>query len=61
MTETVTSPSPEPDTALLPLHVRRVVVTVAVALVMFGVYLFAVRGPAMMLDLAQAAYNMFCL
>lgn len=60
MTETATSPSSEPDTALLPPPLRRVVVGVVVTLVAFGVYLFAVRGPAMMLDFAQSAYNMFC-
>jgi hypothetical protein len=48
------------DSALLPPQVRRTVYALVMVLVTFGIYLFVVRGPVMMLDLAAAAYNMFC-
>jgi hypothetical protein len=48
------------DGALLPRPVRRTAYAVVLALLAFGIYLFVVRGPAMMLDFAAAAYNMFC-
>jgi hypothetical protein len=60
MSEQTEPLSQSSDGALLPPPVRRTVYAVVLALLTFGIYLFVVRGPAMMLDLAAAAYNMFC-
>lgn len=46
---------------LLPPHVRRVAFGVVGVAMVFATYLFIVRGPALLLDLAHTAASLFCL
>lgn len=45
----------------MPLHLKFIVATVVTALVGGAVYLIAVRGPAIILDLAASAVAFICL
>lgn len=49
------------DGALLPSGIRHVVYGILGLLLTFACYLFIVRGPALLFDLAHSAYAMFCL
>jgi hypothetical protein len=57
--ETSAQPLPAGN-ALLPRPARRVVGGVIAVLLGFAAYLLAVRGPAILLDLAHGAAAMFC-
>ena len=50
-----------PDGALLPRHIRRVVLGFVGSLVAGAAYLLIVRGPAILFDLAHMTAAMFCM
>jgi hypothetical protein len=54
-------PDEPDDGGLLPSGIRHVVYGILALLLTFACYLFLVRGPALLLDLAHSAYAMFCL
>jgi hypothetical protein len=61
MTREADKPISPDDSALLPSGIRHVVYGILGSLLTFACYLFMVRGPALLLDLAHSAYAMFCL